>query len=34
MFVLDNLLDFLIVYHFKGSLAQAGQEVSNKLVSG
>lgn len=33
MFVLDDFLEFLIVYWFKGSLMETSQEASCKLIS-
>lgn len=33
MFVLDDLLEFLIVYWFKGSLIKTGQEANYELIS-
>lgn len=33
MFVLNDLLEFVIVYWFKGSLMEIGQEANCKLIS-
>lgn len=32
MFVLDELLDFFMIYHFKGDLVKASQDASCKLI--
>jgi hypothetical protein len=32
MFVLNDLLDFIIIYCFKGNLAETGQGVSYKFI--